>query len=205
MAMFDRYDVDRSGALELTEVGYALHDLNVMDGVLTSDVAALFKEYDEDGNGDLDFHEFEKLVARINAQRGTATKKKFIVEVPEGVASSGAAAALKARFEEYATEKALGMKRVHRADEDEAPDHVHRQRVYHFKLQLVLAAERQFRKRLLHELVELVYAIVRFFVGVPILRDLPKNVFYILWSRRQAFANVEEFLLANFVDGDNDF
>ena len=56
MAMFDRYDVDRSGALELTEVGYALHDLNVMDGVLTSDVAALFKEYDEDCNGDLDFH-----------------------------------------------------------------------------------------------------------------------------------------------------
>jgi len=106
MAMFDRYDVDRSGALELTEVGYALHDLNVMDGVLTSDVAALFKEYDEDGNGDLDFHEFEKLVARINAQRGTATKKKLIVEVPEGFASSGAAAALKARFEEYATEKA---------------------------------------------------------------------------------------------------
>ena len=54
-----------AGTLELTEVGFALADLGVMEDVLATQAAELFEEFDDDDSGGLDVDEFEKLIQRV--------------------------------------------------------------------------------------------------------------------------------------------
>ena len=104
-AMFDRYDADGSGTLELTEVGFALADLGVMEDVLATQAAELFEEFDDDDSGGLDVDEFEKLIQRVEELkehlRTTGGTKKKNVAVPEGYSDSDAALPLKSAYEGF--------------------------------------------------------------------------------------------------------
>ena len=62
---FERFDADKSGALDLEEATAALFEMNMCT---TDDlVAALFQLLDVDGNGTLDMDEFLKLAEHVDA------------------------------------------------------------------------------------------------------------------------------------------
>lgn len=65
--MFDKYDEDRSGGLDVEEVAYALGDLGALDHVLASwgSVEEIFEEFDDDQNGTMDFTEFTTMIKKI--------------------------------------------------------------------------------------------------------------------------------------------
>ena len=60
------FDKDSSGDIDTSELRQVLRQLGMpTDSSLIQD---LLKKYDHDGNGDLGFAEFEKLVGEISAQ-----------------------------------------------------------------------------------------------------------------------------------------
>ena len=73
-SIFEKFDKDGSGTIEMEELETALGEYGVAD--LTSQGgAALLKKYDTDGNGGLEFPEFKNLVRELDLL--TTEKKMF--------------------------------------------------------------------------------------------------------------------------------
>lgn len=60
---FRKYDTDKSGSIDLEELKDALRKLGIRAGKLEAE--ALFRRYDQDGNGSLELHEFAVLVCDL--------------------------------------------------------------------------------------------------------------------------------------------
>lgn len=66
-AMFERYDRDKDGRLNSTEVRGMLHDNSMDDS--DSSVAALIRRFDTDESGDLDKFEFRAVAPQIGYKK----------------------------------------------------------------------------------------------------------------------------------------
>jgi hypothetical protein len=66
-AMFEKYDKDKDGRLNSSEIGFMLHD-NSMDDSATS-VAALIRRFDTNQSGDLDKFEFRAVSPQIGYKK----------------------------------------------------------------------------------------------------------------------------------------
>ena len=79
----------------------ALADMGALEGVLASKAGELFDSFDVDGDGQVDLDEFEVLVEKVKALRGSVASKAT-PEIPEGFAESAAALPLRKSFEAFA-------------------------------------------------------------------------------------------------------
>ena len=78
---FWKFDIDQSGSLELGELYAVLEDLGleVADEDFRSYAEALLEDYDADGNGSLDYKEFQKFYAQCLANE--QTRKMYAEEL----------------------------------------------------------------------------------------------------------------------------
>lgn len=116
MEAFSRYDVDGNGTLDLQEMGAALADMGAMQNVDVRSVRNLFKEFDADESGDIDFGEFKSLCGRVEEIKKKRAKAAAEsggdvgdATVPPGFASTPFAIALKKTFDSFVEADQTGV------------------------------------------------------------------------------------------------
>ena len=111
---FWKFDIDQSGSLELGELYAVLEDLGleVADEDFRSYAEALLEDYDADGNGSLDYKEFQKFYAQCLANE--QTRKMYAEELQRAV--SGLVGSAMANVLEHQEMEAAAVKiqAVHR-------------------------------------------------------------------------------------------
>eukprot|EP01012_Entosiphon_sulcatum_P056417 TRINITY_DN8007_c0_g1_i1.p1 TRINITY_DN8007_c0_g1~~TRINITY_DN8007_c0_g1_i1.p1 ORF type:complete len:1333 (-),score=361.12 TRINITY_DN8007_c0_g1_i1:6-4004(-) len=75
--LFEKYDSDGSGSLDVEEFAKTLRDLGVGKGARTEDLRAVFSRFDSDGSGSLEFMEFVNAVASTPAENRQTDQKKL--------------------------------------------------------------------------------------------------------------------------------
>jgi len=103
--MFERYDMNSNGTLDLVETGAALVDMGAMARIDVQTARNLFEEFDTDGNGDLSFDEFKQLVSRTGEIKARVKILKPVMPVPDGFATTQRAKELKDTFDSFADAK----------------------------------------------------------------------------------------------------
>merc|ERR1719199_1164088 len=85
-AIFSKYDLDNTGTLFLSDVKRMVRrDLKIADRLVTDQqISTLFHAIDEDGNGQVDFHEFLSFVQQPSS-RGTISENAVVDSVARGV------------------------------------------------------------------------------------------------------------------------
>lgn len=76
--VFDKYDRDNSGSLDVKEVSVMFADLGIEPHCRQDqdEIKRLLDEVDEDGNGEFDFDEFVVLVQRVQQQLHTLQRRR---------------------------------------------------------------------------------------------------------------------------------
>ena len=67
LKVFNKYDADGGGTIGSFELAFMLRDCGHID-LHAADVKKLFAEVDVDGNGEIDFDEFKKMIATLEAR-----------------------------------------------------------------------------------------------------------------------------------------
>ena len=75
--------------------------MGCLEGVLASKAGELFDDFDVDGDGQVDFDEFEELAQKVKELKGSVNQRPA-PEVPAGFRRSAAALALRRSFEAFA-------------------------------------------------------------------------------------------------------